>query len=171
MNPSKTTDRGSIQRNSRGMAAILFFRAAALALALLASPVLLINQACAATFTWSGSSNDYTSTSSWVGGVAPTTTVTTNDINIVGNTNVSTILTVANVSLYIKSLTFAANNTVDTKWVLAGADTTGANTRPLVFSSDTGTATLTVSGDGNKTINRTQRPPTAEQTPCPSRVI
>ena len=38
MNLLQTTDCGSIQRTSRGMAPILFFRAAALALALLAAP-------------------------------------------------------------------------------------------------------------------------------------
>lgn len=123
-----------------------------------AALALLVNQATAATFTWSGAtSNNYVTTTNWVGGVAPTTNVTTNEVSFAGNTNVSGMIIGTAGTYYLKSLTFDATNTVDTRLVLAGAITGSANTRPLVFSSDTGTATLTVSGAGNKTIDRVAR--------------
>ena len=126
-------------------------------LPLAAALALLVNQAAAATFTWTGATPDYSLATNWSGGSAPSTNATTNEVTINNNTNVSSMVIGTNATYYVKSLTFGASNTVNTRLVLAGSAGATANTRPLVFSSDTGTATLTVSGTGNKTIDRTAR--------------
>ena len=145
---------------------IFIARAAALALALLASPALLVNQASAVTYTWNGTTDRvWTTATNWDGGVVPVSANST-DIIISGNTNtgsmiISTVYT-------LKSLTFNATNTSDSAlWLLASTNTNSAS-RNLTFSSNSGNATLTVESgsSGNKTIERYSGAATA-----PSQII
>ena len=97
MKPCQTLARGSIHPTSRGISTSLLARAVALALALLASPALLVNHASAATLTWSGAAGgagDW-SAANWVSGTPAagdllqfggTTTPITNN-NITADTN------------------------------------------------------------------------------------
>jgi fibronectin-binding autotransporter adhesin len=134
-----------------------FLRAAALALALLAPPALLINQASAVTYTWNGTTNNYwTAGTNWSGGVAPTQSNTT-DLIWAGTTNVSNIVAGANTPLLIRSMTFSDTNDANTTLNLQNANATTTASRSLTFSADSGNAILTVAAGsaGNKLINRT----------------
>ena len=67
-------------------------RAVALALALLASPALLVNQANAVTYTWNGTaSNFWNNAGNWDVGATPVAANTT-DVIIAGTTNLTSLL-------------------------------------------------------------------------------
>ena len=159
MNPSQTTDCGSIQRslraspkNSRrlkergrpahrscfdvgGTPTLLEFssrfrfsspaRAAALALALLASPALLVNQASAVTWTFTGVDPSFgtywSQTPNWDLGTTPTSANTT-DLVIGGTTNVGSMIWHDLTSpLTIRSLTFNDSNDANTTLYLSSS--------------------------------------------------
>ena len=129
-------------------------RAVALALALLASPALLVNQASAVTYTWTGATNNFWSgTTNWDLGSTPAVANTT-DVIIGGTTNVGNMI--SGDPFTIKSLTFADSNDADTLLNLQQTGNGGSGSNQLTFSSNSGNATLTViaGSTGNKTITR-----------------
>ena len=136
---------------------IFIARAAALALALLASPALLVNQASATTWTFTGADPSFgtywSQTPNWDLGTTPTSANTT-DIIISGTTNVGSMIwhDLTN-PLTIRSLTFADSNDAATTLYLSRT-VVGASPKPFIFSSDTGNATLTVEAGstGNKLV-------------------
>jgi autotransporter-associated beta strand protein len=130
-------------------------RAAALALALLAAPALLLNHASAATYTWDGggANTSWATAANWNADTTPIFNNTA-DIVISGITKNQNFISA---NRTIRSLTFDASNDILTQIALSSAFTSVATSRHLTFSADSGNATLTVDADstGNKEILRT----------------
>ncbi|MFM8982250.1 MAG: autotransporter-associated beta strand repeat-containing protein, partial [Spartobacteria bacterium] len=132
-------------------------RAAALALALLASPALLVNHASAGT-TWDGdasaSTGNWQSAGNWEG-VLPTFDATTDLLfrNFSSNNRTTSCLQAATT---VRSLTFDGTNDANTTLNLSGAINSTSNSRTLTFSSNSGNATLTVEAGstGDKLFTR-----------------
>jgi autotransporter-associated beta strand protein len=127
-------------------------------LALLAAPVLLINQASAVTYTWTGAtSSSWATATNWSGGVAPTQSNTT-DVIFAGTVNVTSMTAGhGSFNFMVRSMTFSATNDANTTLNLQNGASSHTTSKYLTFSSDSGNATLTVAAGstGNKLFNRT----------------
>lgn len=119
---------------------------------LTAAFALLLNHATAATFTWTGATDDSWSVAgNWTGGVPAVANTT--DVIISGTTNV--FMRAGDLTPTLRSLTFDDTNDADTTLRLYRTGNPSSTGRPLTFSSDSGNATLTVAAGstGNKNIN------------------
>jgi autotransporter-associated beta strand protein len=116
-----------------------------------AALALLVSQATAATFTWTGAFTDWSNASSWTGGVP--TVANTTDVIIAGTVNVG--MFARDLSPTLRSLTFDDSNDANTTFSLYRTSNPGSAPRFLTFSSDSGNATLTVAAGstGNKNFN------------------
>ena len=101
-----------------------------------------VNQASAVTYTWNGTTDRvWTTATTWAGGVVPVSANST-DIIISGTTNTGSMI--LGTAYTLKSLTFNATNTIDSSlWLLASTNL-NSTSRNLIFSSNSGNATLTV---------------------------
>ncbi len=124
-------------------------------LATAAALALLVNQATAATFTWTGTTTgNWSTTTNWSDGAIPAVANTT-DVIMSGTTNVGGMFAGGN-SYTVRSLTFDDTNDANTLLNLNATLNPGSGSRTLTFSSDSGNATLSVAAGstGDKTINR-----------------
>ena len=122
-------------------------------LAAAAALALLVNQASAATFTWTGaSSGGWSDAGNWTGGVPAV--ANTSDVIISGTLNVGN--NYAGGSYTVRSLTFDDTNDATFSLSLSATLNSGSGSRTLTFSSDSGNATLSVAAGstGDKIINR-----------------
>jgi autotransporter-associated beta strand protein len=123
-----------------------------------AALTLLVNQAAALTYTWTGAAGSTWNTAgNWDIGVYPPNTGTNNDVVIAGTANISAMVA-SGASYTLRSLTFDASNLGNTEFILSNAKVNTSAGRTLTFNAGVGTnATLTVdaSASGTKAIDRT----------------
>jgi autotransporter-associated beta strand protein len=115
---------------------------------------LLVNQATAGIFTWTGASSGiWSGAGNWTGGVPAV--ANTSDVIISGTVNVGGMYA-GGQSYTVRSLTFDDTNDAYTSLSLSATLNPGSGSRTLTFSSDSGNATLSVAAGstGDKIINR-----------------
>ena len=118
-------------------------------LAAAAALALLVNQATAATYTWTGATDSSWSVAgNWSGGVPAVANTT--DVIISGANG---WMRAGDLSPTLRSLTFDDSNDVDTTLRLYRTDNWNSTWHSLTFSSDSGNATLTVAADSTGTKN------------------
>ena len=115
---------------------------------------LLVSQATAGIFTWTGASSGiWSGAGNWTGGVPAV--ANTSDVIISGTVNVGGMYA-GGQSYTVRSLTFDDTNDAYTSLSLSATLNPGSGSRTLTFSSDSGNATLSVAAGstGDKIINR-----------------